>query len=77
MSNSERSHPNPIRAIVVNMSSEAIAQRLREAAELNELGLSLAKATPIRSPSGQTSGDVVHEDQPSFVEGNSTPGKQP
>ena len=77
MSNSERNRPNPKRAFAVDMSSEAIALRLRDAAELNELGLSLAKATPIRSPSGQTSGDVVHEVQPSFVEGNSTPGKQP
>jgi hypothetical protein len=66
MSNCECSHPNLKRAIAVNMSSEAIAQRLREAAELNELGLSLAKAKPIRSPSGQPLGDVVHEDQTSF-----------
>ncbi len=59
------------------MSSEAIAQRLSEAAELNELGLSLAQAKPIRPPSGQTRSDAVHEDRPSFVDGKFTPGKQP
>ena len=77
MSNSRLHHPNPKRAFAVDMSSEAIAQRLREAAELNELGLSLARAKPIRSPSGQARSDWVHEDRPSFVDEKSTLGKQP
>ena len=76
MSNRERRHVNPKRAFAVNMSSEAITQRLREAAELNELGLSLAQAKPMHSPSGQTLGDAVREDQTSLVVGKSTSGKQ-
>ncbi|MCC7337303.1 MAG: hypothetical protein IT422_19615 [Pirellulaceae bacterium] len=77
MSNSEPNRPNPKSALAVDMSSEAIAQRLREAAELNELGLSLARAKPIRSPSGQTLSNAVHEDRPSVVDGKSSCGKQP
>lgn len=38
------------RSIQVDMSSEAIAQRLREAGELNRLGESLARAKPIPVP---------------------------
>jgi|GEM_PF-2883021 hypothetical protein len=38
------------RSIQVDMSSEAIAQRLREAGELNRLGESLARAKPIKAP---------------------------
>ncbi|MFN7876275.1 MAG: hypothetical protein ACK5PB_13220 [Pirellula sp.] len=34
----------------VDMSSSAIASRLREASELYQLGLSLSKATPITQP---------------------------
>ena len=34
----------------VDMSSSAIASRLREASELHQLGLSLSKATPIAQP---------------------------
>jgi hypothetical protein len=77
MSNRKRSHLIPKRAFAVDMSGEAIAQRLREAAELNELGLSLARAKPIPSPSGQTLGDAVQEDRPSVVDGKSSRGKQP
>lgn len=38
------------RIIEVDMSSEAIACRLRDVGELNELGLSLASAKPCHSP---------------------------
>jgi hypothetical protein len=34
-------------SIAVDMSSSAISSRLREASELHELGLSLAKAKPM------------------------------
>lgn len=47
---SNKSQPTLIRTIDVDMSSAAIAQRIREAGELNGLGLSLAKAMPCRSP---------------------------
>ncbi len=46
-----------MRTIVVDMSSEAIAQRIRDASELNELGLSLAKAKPCKSPYGNSQED--------------------
>lgn len=74
MSNSECSQANPKRAFAVNMSREAITQSLREAAELNELGLSLAQAKPMRSPSGQPLGDAIREDRTSLVVGKSTSG---
>lgn len=41
-----------LRSMEVDMSSEAIAQRIRDASELNALGLSLAKAKPCSSPYG-------------------------
>ena len=50
MGNSESSHPKPERAFAVNMSSEAIASRLREVGELNQLGKSLSKAKPCPPP---------------------------
>lgn len=34
----------------VDMSSEAITSRLREVGELNQLGMSLAKAKPFPAP---------------------------
>ena len=38
------------RAFEVDMSSEAITCRLRDAGELNQLGISLAKAKPCPPP---------------------------
>ncbi len=43
------------------MSSEAIAQRIRDASELNELGLSLARAIPCGSPYGPPMVDAAEE----------------
>lgn len=45
----------PLRNQTVDMSSEAITRRIREASELNQLGLSLARAKPL-SP------EVIDED---------------
>lgn len=42
--------PKQQRTIEVDMSSEAIASRLRDVGELNELGLSLTSAKPCLSP---------------------------
>ncbi|MCC7337740.1 MAG: hypothetical protein IT422_21840 [Pirellulaceae bacterium] len=50
MSSSESGHPKLTRAIVVEMSSEAIAQRIRETAKLHELDLSLSRAKRIHIP---------------------------
>ena len=38
------------RDLAVDMSSEAISSRLREVGDLNQLGLSLAKAKPCEAP---------------------------
>lgn len=43
---SEPSSGSSKRTIEVDMSSEAIARRMREASEFNKLGRSLAKAKP-------------------------------
>ena len=50
-----------MRSMDVDMSSEAIAQRIRDASELNALGLSLAKAKPCRSPYGPPKIDAPEE----------------
>lgn len=54
MHSSEIDQP-PLRNQTVDMSSEAITRRLREASELNQLGLSLARAKPLTS-------EVIDED---------------
>lgn len=41
---------NEQRAFEVDMSSQAIARRIREVGELNQLGLSLARAKPYVAP---------------------------
>lgn len=46
MHSSDIEHP-PLRNQTVDMSSEAITRRIREASELNQLGLSLARAKPL------------------------------
>jgi hypothetical protein len=46
MSNREDKPVKRHRAITVDMSSEAITQRLREVGELHQLGMSLARAKP-------------------------------
>jgi len=61
MSNSDTSSSNPQRAFVVDMSSEAIASRLREVGELNQLGLSLAKAKPCSKPSDPAALNTITE----------------
>ncbi|MCA9130885.1 MAG: hypothetical protein KDB22_27565 [Planctomycetales bacterium] len=53
MSDRSESRANFDRRIQVDMSTAAIAARIREASELNELGKSLAKAKPIRASTGQ------------------------
>lgn len=50
-----------LRSLDVDMTSEAIAQRIREASELSALGLSLAKAKPCRSPYGPPKVDAPEE----------------
>ena len=50
----ENSKPTPTRSVVVDMSSQAIASRLREVSELYELGMSLARAKPCMPPNEQT-----------------------
>lgn len=50
-----------LRSMDVDMSSEAIAQRIRETSELNELGLSLAKAKPCSPPYGPPEVDAPEE----------------
>jgi hypothetical protein len=47
MSKDQTSQSRLVRSIEVEMTSEAITRRLREASELNQLGLSLAKAKRI------------------------------
>ena len=54
MSKSEAIRPKPKRDFEVNMSSEAITSRIREVGELNQLGLSLARAKPCPTPQSQT-----------------------
>ncbi len=54
MNKSETSRLKPHRDFEVNMSSEAITSRLREVGELNQLGMSLAKAKPYPPPSQST-----------------------
>ena len=51
MSKNEISQSRLVRSIPVEMTSEAITRRLREASELNQLGLSLSKAKRI-TPAG-------------------------
>jgi hypothetical protein len=46
MSNRENGPEKLRRTIAVDMSSEAITQRLREVGELHQLGMSLARAKP-------------------------------
>jgi hypothetical protein len=46
---SNANDPRHSKASGVDMSSAAIASRLREVSELHQLGLSLAKATPIQN----------------------------
>ena len=53
MSDRSERPANVERRIQVDMSSAAIAARIREASELNELGESLAKAKPIQASTGQ------------------------
>jgi hypothetical protein len=53
MSDRSERPENYDRRIQVDMSSAAIAARIREASELNELGESLAKAKPIQASTGQ------------------------
>ncbi len=45
----------------VEMSSEAITRRIREVSELNQLGLSLVKATPMKAPSEEFK--TINDDQ--------------
>ncbi len=46
MGNNRPTQVERVRGSEVDMSSEAISRRLREVSELNQLGLSLAKAKP-------------------------------
>ncbi len=50
MSSSEHSQTAVPRKSDVDMSSEAISRRIRLVSELNQLGLSLAKAKPCPAP---------------------------
>jgi hypothetical protein len=50
MNNHNDTDSNKQIARKIDMSSEAIDRRLREAGELNQLGLSLAKAKPYPPP---------------------------
>lgn len=50
MHNHPSNIPKPQRRFEVDMSSEAIASRIREVGELYELGVSLAKAKPCPKP---------------------------
>jgi len=63
MSNSETSSPKPQTAFAVDMSSEAITSRLREVGELNQLGLSLAKAKLYPIPSEPTALNAIKESE--------------
>lgn len=49
-----------LRSMDVDMSSEAIAQRIRDASELNGLGLSLAKTKPCISPYEHREEEITH-----------------
>ncbi len=50
MSSSEHSQTAVPQKSAVDMSSEAISRRIRLVSELNQLGLSLAKAKPCPAP---------------------------
>ena len=60
MNKSETSRLKPHRDFEVNMSSEAITSRLREVGELNQLGMSLAKAKPCSPPSQSTTVEATN-----------------
>ena len=54
MQSNKQSNSHEGRVNEVDMSSEAITNRLREVSELYELGISLAKAKPITQPKEDT-----------------------
>jgi len=56
-----------VRALDVDMSSQAITIRLREVSELHQLGLSLSKAKPCASP------DSLSPEKPSSAPRRSEP----
>ncbi len=64
MSKIEAIRPKPKRDFEVNMSSEAITSRLREVGELNQLGLSLARAKPCPTPQSQTIEATRYSERP-------------
>lgn len=68
MSESQTGQKKLTRAIDVDMSSQAISNRLREVSELHQLGISLAKARPCQ-PSFQPSPEGT-ENGHSGVDGN-------
>ncbi len=59
MKNNIPTASNQRRAIEVDMSSVAITIRLREAGELNQLGVSLARAKPCPPPNATPVSDAT------------------